>query len=97
MLEKADPPNIQDGYCMSVAYACLLDVIRSISLVVQNTPLNIGNENSTQLDGCPNEPTPIDDDSFSIQLVNSSWCGLLAALTLLLEARYKTYILSMAF
>ncbi|EFX73897.1 hypothetical protein DAPPUDRAFT_307567 [Daphnia pulex] len=86
MLDKTDPPSIQDGYCMSVAYACLLDVIRSISLVVQNTPCGNASDSSALLDGAPNEKTSIDDDSFSIQLVNSSWCGLLAALTLLLEA-----------
>nr|CAH0104416.1 unnamed protein product [Daphnia galeata] len=85
MLDKTDPPSIQDGYCMSVAYACLLDVIRSISLVVQNTPFCTTSDLSSS-DGAPNEKTAIDDDSFSIQLVNSSWCGLLAALTLLLEA-----------
>jgi hypothetical protein len=87
MLDKTDPPTIQDGYCMSVAYACLLDVIRSISLVVQNTPFGTTSDLSASSDGAPNEKTTIDDDSFSIQLVNSSWCGLLAALTLLLEAR----------
>ncbi|XP_046459681.1 protein MON2 homolog isoform X3 [Daphnia pulex] len=86
MLDKTDPPSIQDGYCMSVAYACLLDVIRSISLVVQNTPCGNASDSSAPSDGAPNEKTSIDDDSFSIQLVNSSWCGLLAALTLLLEA-----------
>lgn len=37
--------------------------------------------------GSSNDHSGSDDDSFSIQLVNSSWCGLLAALTLLLEAR----------
>ncbi|KAI9558503.1 hypothetical protein GHT06_015291 [Daphnia sinensis] len=80
MLDKTDPPGIQDGYCMSVAYACLLDVIRSISLVVQNTP------SATSDLSTSSEKAVVDDDSFSIQLVNSSWCGLLAALTLLLEA-----------
>ena len=88
MLDKTDPPSIQDGYCMSVAYACLLDVIRSISLVVQNTPPGSLSDSSASTDGSTNEKSAIDDDSFSIQLVNSSWCGLLAALTLLLEARY---------
>lgn len=87
MLDKTDPPGIQDGYCMSVAYACLLDVIRSISLVVQNTP-SATSDSSASSDRFSNEKAVVDDDSFSIQLVNSSWCGLLAALTLLLEARY---------
>lgn len=69
MLDKSEPPMIADGYCMSVAYACLLDIVRSISLVVD------GNDAA-------------ENNAFSVQLVNSSWCGLLAALTLLLEARW---------
>lgn len=35
MLDKMEPPTIQDGYGISVAYACLLDIVRSISLAIQ--------------------------------------------------------------
>lgn len=93
MLDKNEPPLIPDGYCMSVAYACLLDVVRSISLVVENIPSNRladdtspASTNNQQSEIKP-QTISADDDAFSIQLVNSSWCGLLAALTLLLEAR----------
>ena len=34
MLEKSDPPPIPDGYAMSVSFACLLDVTKSVSSVV---------------------------------------------------------------
>lgn len=34
MLDKLEPPNIPDGYGVSVAYYCLLDIIRSIHLVM---------------------------------------------------------------
>lgn len=34
MLDKMEPPNIPDGYGISVAYACLLDIVRSISLAI---------------------------------------------------------------
>ena len=85
MLDKTDPPLIPDGYCMSVAYACLLDVVRSISLIVENISANTTNISKTPES---NEKSALlDEDAFSIQLVNSSWCGLLAASTLLLEAR----------
>lgn len=92
MLDKQDPPTIQDGYCMSVAYACLLDVIRSISLIVQtpgvvstDMPLSAAKPSSPEAAGA-------DEDAFSIQVVNSSWCGLLAALSSLLEARCETFV-----
>lgn len=36
MLEKIEPPTtIPPGYGISVAYACLLDIVRSISLAIQ--------------------------------------------------------------
>jgi hypothetical protein len=74
---------------MSVAYACLLDIVRSISLVVDNVEAqSFGSESLTSTATNANEKgTSSEENAFSIQLVNSSWCGLLAALTLLLEAR----------
>lgn len=89
MLDKQEPPAIPDGYCMSVAYACLLDVIRSISLIVQapgGVTTDIPASTAKSREGASN-----DEDAFSIQVVNSSWCGLLAALSLLLEARYADF------
>lgn len=85
MLDKTDPPLIPDGYCMSVAYACLLDVVRSISLIVENISANTNNISQTP--EISEKTALLDEDAFCIQLVNSSWCGLLAASTLLLEAR----------
>lgn len=35
MLDKMEPPPIPDGYGISIAYACLLDIVRSISLAVE--------------------------------------------------------------
>lgn len=35
MLDKMEPPAIPDGYGISIAYACLLDIVRSISLAVE--------------------------------------------------------------
>lgn len=35
MLDKMEPPQIPDGYGISIAYACLLDIVRSISLAVE--------------------------------------------------------------
>lgn len=34
MLEKSEPPTIPEGYGISIAYACLLDIVRSISLAI---------------------------------------------------------------
>lgn len=34
MLDKMEPPPIPDGYGISVAYGCLLDIVRSIALAI---------------------------------------------------------------
>ena len=78
MLDKIEPPQIPDGYGISIAYACLLDIIRSIALTI------IGSrEENTEHRYNPSEA----EKKLHIQLINSSWCGLLAALSPLVDAR----------
>lgn len=66
MKDKNEPPAIPDGYGISIAYACLLDIMKSISKAVHGN-----REESARLHA---------------QLVNSSWAGLLTALSPLLDA-----------
>ncbi|XP_015608910.1 protein MON2 homolog isoform X3 [Cephus cinctus] len=77
MLDKIEPPQIPDGYGISIAYACLLDIIRSIALAIVG-PREEGKENHY-------EPTD-SERKLHTQLINSSWCGLLAALSPLVDA-----------
>lgn len=77
MLDKIDPPQIPDGYGISIAYACLLDIIRSIALAITG-PREEGVEKRYN----PSES----EKKLHVQLINSSWCGLLAALTPLIDA-----------
>ncbi len=71
--ERNEVPSVSDGYGVSLAYACILDAVRSMSLVVNGGA------------GCQgmNEE---DSKRCHRQLVDSSWCGVLAALSLLLDA-----------
>lgn len=41
MLDKMEPPTIPDGYGISIAYACLLDIVRSISLAIEGPSMVI--------------------------------------------------------
>lgn len=75
MMDKIEPPMIPDGYGISVAYACLLDIIRSISMLVEV-------QGNAEVDSEEAEK----DHRLHAQLINSSWCGLLAALSPLIEA-----------
>jgi hypothetical protein len=82
MLEKIDPPTIPDGYGISVAYACLLDIIRSIAIIIEGVP-STGTEVSTSFSYQGSGEVR----ELHAQLINSSWCGLLAALSPLIDAR----------
>ncbi|XP_046682789.1 protein MON2 homolog isoform X2 [Homalodisca vitripennis] len=73
MMDKVEPPTIPDGYGISVAYACLLDIIRSISMLVNSVEGSPGSSDNN-------------DNRLNTQLINSSWCGLLAALSPLIDA-----------
>ncbi|KAK9890442.1 hypothetical protein WA026_010528 [Henosepilachna vigintioctopunctata] len=73
MLDKIEPPTIPDGYGISIAYASLLEIIRSLQITI-----------SIQ----PNQPKEIkaNDRELHCQLIQSSWCGLLSALSPLIDA-----------
>ena len=66
---------MSDGYCLSLAYVCLLDVVRSLSLLIDHP-------------GQASESSVVEQiDKECIQrLLESSWCGVLSALSLLLDA-----------
>ena len=74
MTERMEPPQMQEGYGVSLAYGCLLDVVRSVSLVVDTTP------------EVTEGPTEVTLDQVRSQMLTSSWCGLLSAMALLLDA-----------
>ncbi|XP_071483188.1 protein MON2 homolog [Diadema antillarum] len=116
MLEKSEAPPIPDGYAMSVAFACLLDVTKSVSSVVTleleaeeiraDKEENERKKNMSIMEKEAEEKTKeeeedddrpksietvlavVDKDLKALweEMVNSSWCGVLAALSLLLEA-----------
>jgi hypothetical protein len=79
MLDKIEPPTIPDGYGISIAYASLLEIIRS--------PTNHYRSLSKQVEGdsAPIQTKEVDKELYC-QLIKSSWCGLLAALSPLIDA-----------
>lgn len=86
-----EPPNIPDGFGISVAYACLLDIVRSISLAINGPSQLVGAEDGAKPPSPPTTITPAkefceEQHTLHCQLINSSWCGLLAAMTPLIDA-----------
>lgn len=74
MIDKIESPAVQEGYVLSLAFLCLLDVTRSIQNIVSPA------EESSEIS--------YENQSLYKELLNSTWCGVLAALSLLLDARY---------
>ncbi|XP_071961451.1 protein MON2 homolog isoform X3 [Antedon mediterranea] len=98
MLDKLEAPTVPDGYGLSIAFTCLLDVVRSVSTIVtseleveQRRKDQSGSKKmngGTVLDRNDAVLEDVDPSLKSLweELVNASWCGVLAALSLLLEA-----------
>nr|XP_021525922.1 protein MON2 homolog [Aotus nancymaae] len=102
MLDKVEPPTIPEGYAMSVAFHCLLDLVRGITSMIEGELGEVETEYQTTTEeaSSPTQSSEQQDlQSASDQMdkeivsravweemVNACWCGLLAALSLLLDA-----------
>lgn len=100
MLDKVEPPTIPEGYAMSVAFHCLLDLVRGITTMIEGELGEVETECPTVTEGASSQSSERrDEQSTSDQMdqetvsravweemVSACWCGLLAALSLLLDA-----------
>ncbi|XP_063303222.1 protein MON2 homolog isoform X5 [Pelobates fuscus] len=103
MLDKVEPPTIPEGYAMSVAFHCLLDLVRGITTMIEGeigqaeTDSHISAEETVsraQTSEQPDLATVSDPAERETEvgrtvweeMINACWCGLLAALSLLLDA-----------
>jgi len=71
-LDKTEIPTVPDSYGLSVAYSCLLDLVNSLASIIDNCSKDLENNERNNL---------------RVQLVASSWTGILGGLTALIEAR----------
>ncbi|KAK3593006.1 hypothetical protein CHS0354_005360 [Potamilus streckersoni] len=81
MLDKIEPPAIPDGYGLSLAFYFLMETVRSVQLLVEGVSVS-------QMDLVNKQENVQDDPDKEVkeELINSSWCGMLAALSLLVDA-----------
>ncbi|XP_077194777.1 protein MON2 homolog isoform X1 [Paroedura picta] len=103
MLDKVEPPTIPEGYAMSVAFHCLLDLVRGITNMIEEEFGQVETDSEITTPDAQSSPTQSSDlqDLHSAsdqtdkeivsravweEMVNACWCGLLAALSLLLDA-----------
>uniref|UniRef100_A0A672I041 Protein MON2 homolog n=1 Tax=Salarias fasciatus TaxID=181472 RepID=A0A672I041_SALFA len=93
MLDKVEPPSIPEGYAMSVAFSALLDLVRGITSMIERE-LAAEEEAAAQFrEAHPDQEWKPQAVSFVSgahlvweEMVSACWCGLLAALSLLLDA-----------
>lgn len=91
MLDKVEPPSIPEGYAMSVAFSALLDLVRGITTMIER---ELAIEEADARQGAEPVNPPLSDSTprkplaheVWEEMVNACWCGLLAALSLLLDA-----------
>uniref|UniRef100_S4RGZ0 Protein MON2 homolog n=1 Tax=Petromyzon marinus TaxID=7757 RepID=S4RGZ0_PETMA len=100
MLDKVEAPSIPDGYSMSVAFSCLLDLVRGVTSMIEaemedekagkavaGAAKGDTIKSSTMSTSSANEGRHVvANRAVWEEMVNASWCGLLAALSLLLDA-----------
>uniref|UniRef100_A0A8C9ST09 Protein MON2 homolog n=1 Tax=Scleropages formosus TaxID=113540 RepID=A0A8C9ST09_SCLFO len=95
MLDKVEPPSIPEGYALSVAFSALLDLVRGItSMIERELTEEEVEEEAEEVSRRDSEPARSLEGEDSTQgprlvweeMVNACWCGLLAALSLLLDA-----------
>ncbi|KTG44408.1 hypothetical protein cypCar_00038331, partial [Cyprinus carpio] len=87
MLDKVEPPSIPEGYAMSVAFSALLDLVRGITSMMERELNKQEQEAATREEAEPDGP-PQEPKAREVweEMVRACWCGLLAALSLLLDA-----------
>uniref|UniRef100_A0A7N8XF68 Protein MON2 homolog n=1 Tax=Mastacembelus armatus TaxID=205130 RepID=A0A7N8XF68_9TELE len=88
MLDKVEPPSIPEGYAMSVAFSALLDLVRGITSMIERE-LAIEEEAAAEFrETHPDQEWQLQPEAHLVweEMVSACWCGLLAALSLLLDA-----------
>ncbi|XP_045063743.1 protein MON2 homolog isoform X8 [Coregonus clupeaformis] len=88
MLDKVEPPSIPEGYAMSVAFSALLDLVRGITSMIERELAKEEEEAAVRREANPDQNTQPEPGAYLVweEMVSACWCGLLAALSLLLDA-----------
>uniref|UniRef100_A0A667Z2T2 Protein MON2 homolog n=1 Tax=Myripristis murdjan TaxID=586833 RepID=A0A667Z2T2_9TELE len=88
MLDKVEPPSIPEGYAMSVAFSALLDLVRGITSMIERELAKEEEEAAEWRDAHPDQEWQPKPGAHLVweEMVSACWCGLLAALSLLLDA-----------
>lgn len=76
IVDKLDVPALPDGYALSLGFSSLLEISSAIETNILQTVSETGTRGSRP-----------EDRPLHLALIESSWCAILASLSLLLESR----------
>lgn len=62
MLDKVEPPTIPEGYAMSVAFHCLLDLVRGITTMIEGELGEVETESPTVTEGASSQSSERRDE-----------------------------------
>eukprot|EP00123_Amoebidium_parasiticum_P019109 comp24340_c0_seq1/m.46265 comp24340_c0_seq1/g.46265 ORF comp24340_c0_seq1/g.46265 comp24340_c0_seq1/m.46265 type:complete len:1624 (-) comp24340_c0_seq1:273-5144(-) len=83
-LDKSEAPQVSSEYAVSVGFACLLDIVRAMALLVAEAiPEEQRTGQPLGLAGSNLQAHP--DAAVWRTMVDVSWCGVLASLSLMLQ------------
>ncbi|CAI9729658.1 protein MON2 homolog isoform X2 [Octopus vulgaris] len=86
MLDKIEPPPISEGYGLSLAFHCLMEIVKSVQFLIEGGEADDGKEEMVECKKAPANAVEEKEQHLHGELINSSWCGMLASLSLLLDA-----------
>lgn len=61
MLDKVEPPSIPEGYAMSVAFHCLLDLVRGITNMIEEELGQVETDSAITIQDAQSSPTQSSD------------------------------------
>lgn len=90
--EKFDCPIIPDSYGIVVAYACMLELVRAVQLIIEGTGMRgdaiAGSQLRTSVQLRPLDALSENERHECIEVVNCTWSSVLVTFTLLYDVCY---------
>ena len=92
-MDRTDIPPIPDGYAISVAYICVLDIVRSLNSIFNEELFSVTSEEDEEDAAAASSNKRVlfchveaEKRRMLYELIASSWLGMMPALCLYLEA-----------
>ncbi|CAF4212457.1 unnamed protein product, partial [Didymodactylos carnosus] len=90
--EKVDCPLIPDSYGVVIAFACMLELVRNVQLIIEGNGMRgdviPGSQLKTSIQIRPFDKVTLDERNEYIEIMNCTWPSILVTFTLLYDVCY---------